>query len=145
MSKLASNLNSPIDFFFRRKIRPWSPSGSSQKNNLVETTFLLSEHMLFCVLLLFYNISICFRLMEQVFQEIQFLAWPWGGPGANFSTKKKVDRTIKILYKLTQFFMLIQNIVLVFIKILLLLVKINQIPVKITPNHHWGIVSSGIF
>ena len=40
--------------------------------------------------------------------------------------------------------MLIQNIVLVFIKTLLLLIKIYKIPVKITRNHHWGIVSPGI-
>jgi hypothetical protein len=52
---------------------------------------------------------------------------PWGEPGVNFSKKIKLDQKHKNSYKYTQFFTLIQNIILLSMKILTFPIEMGQI------------------
>jgi hypothetical protein len=59
------------------------------------------------------------ELEKQHFNEIHFLTHPWGVPGVNFSTKKKVHEMLLNSHSSSQFFMLIQNIILVSVQTVL--------------------------
>ena len=117
-------------FFSSKKTSLIPPSGFSRKVNPVKTMFLLFEHLLFWVLLSSHSFRTSFPLLKQLFYEIHFLTEPWGGLGAFFSMKKKVDRKTLKSHKSTQFWMLIQNIILVSIQIVLYLIEIYQKSVK---------------
>jgi hypothetical protein len=52
---------------------------------------------------------------KTVFGGNSFFAKSWGGPGVNFSRKTKVGENLWDSLKSTQFLMLIQNIILVFV------------------------------
>jgi hypothetical protein len=65
-----------FEVFFSLKICPYSPSGVSQKRELLETLYLLSRYALFCNLMILNNFWTFLRVSEYLFDEVQFLANP---------------------------------------------------------------------
>ena len=84
------------------------------------------------------------QTIKRRFDWINFFIEPWGGAGAIFSTKKNLLEKNGNTHKSTQFFMLIPNMIIVWVKPLCFFTQICEILLKKTKNHVSRIVWSGV-
>jgi hypothetical protein len=131
------------NFFYRRKIHPYSPLRIRQKMKSVKVPFSTVYSLTFCVLVAIYKFVTPFPLSKWLFDWSRFWRIPGGSRGEFFDKKKFLEK-MRNIHCSTQLFMLILNSLYLDSNVLLL-TRIDQVSVKKARNYASRIMCSKKF